>query len=200
MSKKQSKRKVVETKQIKQKVKLPKELIIFGVAILVMIIGVTGASMAIFSHGVTSNQTDTVQAGTLTIAFTDRNLINLSNAYPMTDAQGTATTPYSFTITNNGTLKAKYNIYLEEDTSIAAAKKLDKTLIKFSYQKASGSYSTPALLSTLGSSLTVEQNQTLNSGASITYNFKFWLINTATNAAQGKTYKAKIVVDSVPTT
>ena len=107
---------------------------------LLSVLGVTvatlGSAYAIFTSVSKSSDYNVVKAGTLNIDFgsDSSNVIDLSGKYPMSDTEGEALTPYTFTITNTGTLPADYEIYLEDDTDMitqdgCSTKQLDKNYL-----------------------------------------------------------------------
>ena len=70
-----------------------------------------GGAYAFFTASQTSTKNNTATVGTLTMALSDT-AFTLENMVPQSDAVGATNTPYSMTVTNNGTLAAKYNICL----------------------------------------------------------------------------------------
>ena len=83
---------------------------------LLSILGVTvislGSAYAVFTSVSKSEEYNVIKVGTLNIDFGDvTNTINLSGQYPMTDAEGAKLKPYTFTITNTGSLKTDYEVY-----------------------------------------------------------------------------------------
>ena len=159
---------------------------------LLSIVG--GVSYALFTNTLYGKKTVEVTSGTFKIDFKDGNIINLNNASPVSDTAGLQTTPYTFIVSNTGSLDAKYNISLEEkDNGVDA---LDRKYIKYSLKEGDGEWSSPALLS---NGLTLTANKLLSSGKEETFQLKIWLDETAPNEVQGKKYDAKIVVDAVQT-
>ena len=81
---------------------------------LLSIIGVTvislGSAYAVFTSVSKSADYNVIKVGTLNIDFgsDSSNTINLRGQYPMSDEEGMKLTPYTFTITNTGTLTADY--------------------------------------------------------------------------------------------
>ena len=159
---------------------------------LLSIVG--GVSYALFTNTLYGKKTVEVTSGTFKIDFKDGNIINLNNVSPVSDTAGLQTTPYTFIVSNTGSLDAKYNISLEEkDNGVDA---LDRKYIKYSLKEGDGEWSSPALLS---NGLTLTANKLLSSGKEETFQLKIWLDETAPNEVQGKKYDAKIVVDAVQT-
>ena len=159
---------------------------------LLSIVG--GVSYALFTNTLYGKKTVEVTSGTFKIDFKDGNIINLNNASPVSDTAGLQTTPYTFIVSNTGSLDAKYNISLEEKDN--GVDTLDRKYIKYSLKEGDGEWSSPALLS---NGLTLTANKLLSSGKEETFQLKIWLDETAPNEVQGKKYDAKIVVDAVQT-
>ena len=165
------------------------QIIILGITLLVVLLGTTYGFLSSLNIG--KNKTEIV-SGTLTIEYEDNNVINLSNASPLTDEVGMNLTPYIFTVKNTGSLDGKYNISLEEKEGNT----LDKRYIKYSIKEGNGEWSTPTYLNT---GLMLTSNKVITSGDEITYQIKMWLDENAGNDVQGQRYDAKIVVNTVQT-
>ena len=174
--------------QVKNKKEYTK--IVFLVLFLLVLF--CGTSYALFSLTLNSEKSVKVVAGIFKVDFSEGNTITLSNAAPMTDEEGMASTPYTFSIENTGDVNAKYNISLEE--GITNNSTLDKKYIKYSIKEDDGEWSTPALLST---GLTLRANTSLPINKKTQYQLKLWLDNDADNSVQGKNFSAKIVISSV---
>ena len=86
-----------------------KKIIILIILILISILTLIGSSYALLTKTFTSKKLS-VEVGTLKVDFTEGNAINLDNTKPMSDSDGLNTTPYTFTITNNGTIDSYYTI------------------------------------------------------------------------------------------
>ncbi len=169
-----------------------RDLIIITVLIAMCLVTLVGSSYALFTRTFTSTKKISVQAGTLKVDFAEGDRINLSNVAPMSDNDGMNTTPYTFTITNSGSVAAYYTIRNEEDSSNT----LNNKYIK--YRLVSDSYDSGIkTLDTMGSGYyMLSSENTLAVGKSITYKLYLWLSSEAGNEAQNKTYQSKIVVQS----
>ena len=148
-----------------------------------------GTSYAFLTQVITGTKVLSIVSGTFKIDFNDGNEINIENAQPITNEEGLNTDGYTFTITNNGSIDAKYKVTLEEKENNT----LNKEYIRYSYKKKNGTYTTPKLLS---EGLEIISNEELNSGASEEYTLKLWMDYDTPNEGQNKTFKARIVVDS----
>ncbi len=169
-----------------------KDLIIITVLVSMCLVTLVGSSYALFTKTLSSTKKISVQAGTLKVDFAEGNRINLSNVAPMSDSDGMNTTPYTFTITNSGSVTAYYTIRNEEDSSNT----LNNKYIK--YRLISDNYDSGIkTLDTMGSGYyMLSSENTLAVGKSITYKLYLWLSSEADNEAQNKTYQSKIVVQS----
>ena len=169
-----------------------KDLIIITVLVSMCLVTLVGSSYALFTKTLSSTKKISVQAGTLKVDFAEGNRINLSNVAPMSDSDGMNTTPYTFTITNSGSVTAYYTIRNEEDSSNT----LNNKYIK--YRLISDNYDSGIkTLDTMGSGYYILSSEnTVAVGKSITYKLFLWLSSEADNEAQNKTYQSKIVVQS----
>ena len=169
-----------------------KDLIIITVLVSMCLVTLVGSSYALFTKTLSSTKKISVQAGTLKVDFAEGNRINLSNVAPMSDSDGMNTTPYTFTITNSGSVAAYYTIRNEEDSSNT----LNNKYIK--YRLISDSFDSGIkTLDTIGSGYYILSSEnTVAVGKSITYKLYLWLSSEADNDAQNKTYQSKIVVQS----
>ena len=191
-----------DTIQVKKVVKLKKKyaiisLILAGIGLFSLILG---ASFAFFTATVQSSDV-LVYTGSLQVDYTKTgNVINLTNEYPKTNAQGLSTTGYTFDITNTGTINVKYLIRLELDPTNT----LPLEYVKLSYTKTRDNNnatdtpaSDPVLVSNLNATQTIITDQVLDASKVDSYNLRLWIDYSAPNEIQGKTFKAKIVVDAM---
>ena len=159
-----------------------------------------GASYAFFSSRVTSKDY-VITTANLQLDYTKTgNVINLSNTYPLTNSEGKNTDGYTFNITNTGSISTKYQIRLELDSNNT----IPMEYIKLSYVKTkendtntTNELSEPVLLSNLNATQTFIRNQVINPNKTDSYTLKLWIDYSAPNDIQGKTFKAKIVIDAI---
>ncbi len=157
----------------------------FSILFLVLIVGISYALYALTLRG---EKEASITAGTLAIEFKDGNTISFENAYPMSDSKGMNTTPYEFSIENKGSIKAVYDVSLETDSNNT----LNSETLKYVVKKGEGEWSTPRILN----SLSLEKDITIEPGVKETYQLKLWMNENVGNEAQGKVFKARIVVSS----
>ena len=192
-------------------------LSVLGVAILV--VAVIGVSFALYSTSSTG-KVNSISTGTITMSYTEpSNGINLTNALPISDAEGKSLNGegnvFTFTVsaTASGTVTVPYEINITKDSSTtladgAVAVYLTKgttTETEVVAKKLISQVVTTANKSTyrtdsykLYSTNVVYQNGTVKTGeATTTYNLRIWVdANADANAIKDKTYKLFVNVDS----
>ncbi len=169
---------------------------------LLSILGVTvislGSAYAVFTSVSKSEEYNVIKVGTLNIDFGDvTNTINLSGQYPMTDAEGAKLKPYTFTITNTGSLKTDYEVYIQDDTDMIDKDKctnnqLSKDYIRFKLDTAS-----PVDLSSIASSNYRIATGSIAPEGSVTYTLYVWIKDGVGNDVLNRHYHGKIVVNGV---
>ena len=112
---------------------------------------------------------------------------------PMTDENGMNTTPYTFTITNSGTIDSYYTISNEEDINNT----LDTTYLKYKLVSNDGYDSGIKRLKDIGTgTYRIVDERSLVKNKSTTYKLYLWIASDAGNDIQNKIYKSKIIVNS----
>ena len=170
-----------------------KKIIILIILILISILTLIGSSYALLTKTFTSKKLS-VEVGTLKVDFTEGNAINLDNTKPMSDSDGLNTTPYTFTITNSGTIDSYYTISNEEDTNNT----LDTTYLKYKLVSNDGYDSGIKRLKDIGTgTYRIVDERALLKSKSVTYKLYLWISSDAGNNIQNKIYKSKIIVNSI---
>lgn len=174
------------------------------ISIFVVMIVMISSAFAIFSSIQKSNKYNTLTVGTLKVDFVDTeegmgNAINLNGAFPVSDTEGLKEEPYSFKITNSGTVEASYKIKILDDADIinedqCANNLLDKRRIRVSVNKGDA-----LTLSTREMSNYEIASGTLAAGKSINYEIRIWIDENSGNEVLGRHYHGKIVVESMNT-
>lgn len=202
-----------------------KKLIIIAVLlVLVLVIGGTYAWLRITR---TSEKTNVIKAGYLSLKLDDNldgNQINLLNQVPMSYSQGLGTDQYTFELTNDGTIASNYTIYLddvntyvdENDNNITLTdeNRLSDNLIRILPLKSS------AVATASKDSVSVETESadksrllsedpgrildtgTIQAGTTIKYNLRMWINSRAGNnhteaAVMGKMFSGSLRVEAV---
>ena len=128
----------------------------------------------------------------------EKNEINLTNMYPISDEEGRKLTPYSFKITNTCSMSAEYKVNLEMLEGTTLNSKYLASLVNNGDIKLLSSYdSTKTTISGSVESRSLDTN-ILTPGASKEYNISLWMDKSVTLAddAQNKSFSAKVVIDA----
>ncbi len=167
---------------------------IFGVVLLSL-----GSAFAVFTTTNRSKDYNVIKVGTLNIDFgaDSDNTINLNGQYPVSDAAGLRSTPYTFTITNTGTLSADYTVSILDDEEMISQDNCSTNQLNKAYIKYSLDGTNVGLLSDLAASDYQIDVGTLAAGASKTYTLYVWIADNAGNDVLDKHYHGKIVVNGV---
>ena len=192
--------------QIKRITENKKTLILF---LVFVILGVIGVSFAAWILNFQQTNTNVVATDCFNITFKeDTEAISLNKAYPITDEEGKTLTPYTFTITNQCSSYASYQINLEVTN--------DSTLTNYSYLKVMLGENTPVLLSsnevvqpTLDNATTSFKLTTgyLDHNESVTYDLRLWMDENVTandTDSMNKVFNSKVTIiasyiDHMPT-
>lgn len=161
--------------------------------IAVSMVTLVGSSYALFTKSLEGTKKVSIQTGTLKVDFSEGDSIKLENSAPMSDSAGQSTTPYTFTVTNSGNIKAYYSIMNEEDSANST---LSNTYLKYRLVGSDGYDSGVQDLSSLSNNYFISAS-TLDTTKTVSYKLYMWISSTAGNEVQGKTYQSKIVVQSV---
>jgi len=163
---------------------------------VLFLLAILSTSYAVLSVKLVGERKYSLTIGTLDFKLdNEKNAIRLMNAYPMSDEEGQALTPYTFTLTNNGTLKEYYKISLVADTkqqaSCSGCEFLSPDKLRYSLKinGVEGSAKAVREITTLDSG-EVSPNQTIN------YELRLWLRSEATIEEENKYYFGKIKVDA----
>ena len=147
-----------------------------------------GTSYAFFVKVYNGEKSTEVVAGTLKIEYKDGKEIELTNMEPTSDSKGMMLDSYDFSVENTGSLNGIYKIKLEEDQENT----LDRKNIRYVIKEGTNEWSE---VKTLENGLVLVNEEKLASGEKHEYKVKMWLDENVGNEVQGKTYKAKVVVE-----
>ena len=171
---------------------------------LFSILGVTiislGSAYAVFTSVSKSADYNVIKVGTLNIDFGDEtDTIDLSGGYPMSDEEGVKLEPYTFRISNTGTLSADYEVFIQDDQNMidednCSSNQLNKDYIRYKLDTGS-----PANLSSIAESNYKIARGSLEAGGSVTYTLYVWIREGVGNDVLNKHYHGKIVVNGVNT-
>ena len=171
-------------------IKNKKKIIIVVIVLAISLIGFSllNSTYSLFYHEDVASNSDNYSTGLLSITATGKgDSISLTNTLPMSDAEGAATTAYTFTIKNIGNLDYKFNVKL---LSIGDS----STTIDSQYIKVKVDNDPATTLSSLSNSI-IKNNITLSAGQSIDISIRVWLSSNTPNTQIGKIFNSKIVTD-----
>ena len=168
--------------------------------ITLFLICIFGVSYAYYLMSSKQEDDNIAKSSCFQLAFTSqKNEINLDNMYPISDEEGKALTPFSFTITNTCDMIASYNVNLEI---------LDGTTMNSDYVAVMVNDEAPSLLSSYDStnveiSGSVESRTlakgTLSYNDSVDYKVRFWMDKSVTSSdSMNKNFLSKIVITASP--
>lgn len=169
-----------------------KRIIVLTIISVLALIALVSTTFAIFIVSGESSEKTLYSSGNLLVSFSDENsnAINLGVTKPVSDSYGMKTEPYTFTITNTGTLNATYEIVLTDEV-ISNPSGLTDEQVKENIKYMLNEYS-PKLLSKFKS----DNNLTgvIKPGQTLTFNLRMWIKREATNDIENTNYSTKIGV------
>lgn len=182
------------------KIRYQISLVILGVLLCSSIL--IGTSYSLWTVSSTQTTANTLNSGCFTFTFTEgSNNINLTNSYPISDASGLVKTPYTFTIKNDCTIDANTSISLDTINTST----LSRSYLKVGIKSSSESSPTTGIISTYTAGTVTDSStmsdayiiktDTLTAGSSKSYSIWLWIDESVGNAAQGKNYSAKVVIN-----
>ena len=139
------------------------------VLILVLFVSIGKETYALFTSEV-SSVVQSYGTGTLKLSYSST-VININNAYPMSDSDGMNTGSGIITITNTGTLAYKFDVKID----VSSNSTLSSDLIKVSVDEQK-----PAILSMDGN--IIIRDIVLNPGSSRSFALKLWIDSKATSS------------------
>jgi len=167
------------------------------VSVLLVMLAVTYAYWLVTKIQTGENE---ITAGCLDITISgEKNDIELTNQFPMSDEDGMKLVPYEFTVTNNCNTSVDYQVALEATGDSSNA--LSGTSLKVALNDSAKLYSAyPEVETTIDgayesralgySRLSASGNQ----GSSATYELRIWIDKDAPISEMNKTFKSKISV------
>ncbi len=173
-----------------------KMIFLFVIGVLLVCVLTISFSFALWVSDNQQSGDGIVNSGCLSINYSEdsESLINLSNAYPISDIDGMRSTPYVFTVTNTCSNNTSYLVNLEV---------LNTTTLSHSLIKGALDYDDPVIVSSN------EEVDAINSSAkaysfddyilepneSVTHEFRMWIDSSATMSnSANKVVDAKISV------
>ena len=155
-------------------------------SIVLIALVVISTTQAYFNNDIYAKNPTEYQSGLLSIeAVSKSNNISLDNTLPMSDDDGLQTTPYVFTIKNNGNVDYKFNIKLLSNSENTFSPEYIKLKIDDEGIRT---------FSSLTDSI-IKQDVILPAGETIDISIRIWLSSDTKNTEIGKTFNSKIVID-----
>ena len=173
-------------------------LIIFGLFIILASIGL---SYAYWRFTFISDKANKGTSGCFNIELAEeKDEINLTNAYPITDAEGLKLKPYSFTLRNSCSIFAHYYVNLEMLEGTTLNSKFIATKINSDAITTLDKYKTATTTMNGSTEARTIAEGYLGAGDSIDYTVSFWMDEDVTinDDAMNKVFKSKIFTVSEP--
>ena len=175
----------------------------FSLIIICLIITLVsiGLSYAYWRFTFISDKANKGTSGCFNIELAEeKDEINLTNAYPITDAEGLKLKPYSFTLRNSCSIFAHYYVNLEMLEGTTLNSKFIATKINSDAITTLDKYKTATPTMTGSTEARTIAEGYLGAGDSIDYTVSFWMDEDVTinDDAMNKIFKSKIVINSEP--
>ena len=156
------------------------------IAIAFALVLVIGGTFAWLTITLTGTKTTKLTAGTLALTLDESTSdgINITDAVPMSDTKGLATTAYTFSLKNTGSISSVYEISLTNEAIDSTATRMSESFVKYSLTKNDGT-ATTALVSSLSKNASgnyILDSGTIASGTTNTYTLRVWIDSTATTS------------------
>jgi len=181
---------------MKEWIKRHKMSLFVTITAAVMLIGLSYAWLQITLRG---EKELTLTSGTLRLVLDDSmdGGITMDSAVPVTDEEGKASSGYTFTLENTGTIDSKYEIFLDDLDILETDTRMNSSFIKYQLTKEKEIIGYD-LLSSIGE----HPNRILDSGniapgEKYSYTLKIWIASTATNEVMGTIFKGQLRVDAM---
>ena len=129
------------------------------------------------------------------------NEINLTNMYPISDEEGRALTPLTFTLKNTCSMSAKYTLNLEMLEGTTLISNYLAVLVNNKDIKLLSSYNTATTVVKGSTESRTLDTGVLQANSSKDYSISIWMDKSVTlsDDAQNKVFKSKVVVDAAAT-
>ena len=191
------------------------KILIFSVSALLLLSFMVGITYSLWTANYEQEGTNELTVGCFNVSYTNLNEyggnsagdISLINAYPITEAAGSAKTPYVFKIKNECEVAASYAINIETlNTS-----NFNTDYLRVKFNEASNNSGTSSLYKDITTANPTLQNVTsakqlttgyLTANEEVTYALRIWIdidATTETPNVMGATWNGKVVVNSEAT-
>ena len=183
--------------------KIPNKYHVFMLVLTCCVVGLSilGVSYAYWRFTYVADKANNATSGCFNIELTDqKDEINLTNAYPITDADGLKLKPFSFTLRNTCTIFAHYYVNLEMLEGTTLNSKWVATKVNSDAITTLDQYkTTTTAISGSTESRTIAEGY-LGSDDSVDYTLSLWMDEDATidDDVMNKIFKSKVMVVSEP--
>ncbi len=168
---------------------------------LTIVLASLGLSYAYWKFSYIAEKANNATSGCFNIELADqKDEINLTNAYPITDAEGLKLKPFSFTLRNTCSIFAHYYVNLEMLEGTTLNSKWVATKVNSDAITTLDKYkTTTTTMAGSTESRTIAEGY-LGSDDSVDYTVSFWMDEDATinDDVMNKVFKSKVVVVSEP--
>jgi len=184
-------------KDREEKREINKQLLITVVSVFITVISVIGVSFAAFVWGDNSEKEQKIAVGNLDLVISsDSAPLGSGLNYPVNDTDVDSLEPYTFTVTNNGSLAANYTLKLVDDIDAitsdgCADNQINKNYV-YGNVRGDVTVSNTSLTDLIATSI---DTGVLLPGQSKTYNLRLWIHQTAPNSVIGGHFHGKIQLE-----
>ena len=163
---------------------LNKKNYILLIAIIFVAVSLSGTTYSLFVKVDDTNQFN-YKTGILDLEFQEENIIELPEAFPVSDAKGMSYEPYTLSIKNIGTIAYIFDLKVSDND--------DNKLINSKYIKVQIDDSLPTTLQI--SNNTLKKNIILYPGETVKFKIKMWLDINTPNTELGKQFNATLITN-----
>ena len=195
--KKEEKKAMDDNKPVQRKKNPKMNIVVLILIMIIAVIALLGSSYAYYSASFEPTDNLEIQAGDLNVALVDAaNSVVLTEMYPQSDTDGVKNTAYTFSVKNNGTLKAKYTLYLN-DVVLTDGTRLADSNVKFRLTKSTVDGEVTALDTLNATTRDGLKSRVLDTGVidkneEIVYSIVLWIKEEATVEIEGQEFKTKL--------
>lgn len=171
---------------------------IIVLAVFVFLVGI-GYSLSAVSFDLPGNNKNTLKTSTLIISLDSTKDLDLVSAVPTADSDGISSDPYTFKISNTGTVDSKYQISIVDDEEKYTSDNcLDKKLAnsKIKYTLTESETATENDVKTLPDDGIIKEDL-VKVDSNKTYYLRVWIDSQAGNEVAGKHFHGKVKVKAI---
>ena len=161
---------------------LNKKNYILLIAIIFVAVSLSGTTYSLFIKVDDTNQFN-YKTGILDLEFQEENVIELPEAFPVSDTKGMSYEPYTLSIKNTGSITYIFDLKVSDND--------DNKLINSKYIKVQIDDNLPITLQ--NSNNTLKKNIILYPGETIKFKIKMWLDINTPNTELGKQFNATLI-------